>query len=155
METRAWELSAFDKKAPEPPAVELTPVAAVISQAAPAIGLPVPEKHCAMAGETPSAVIMPAAAARLRNVPPVSMLLASRRARGCGRRPINRMFGMIEIAPPGVDRARVITPVELAKLCVDSCIRLGRERVRIWLRRSHRRVLGAVLLEQQIGREFR
>ena len=40
-----------------------------------------PEKHCAKAGETPSAVIMPAAAARLRSAPPVRMLVASSRAR--------------------------------------------------------------------------
>ena len=38
---------------------------------------PAPEKHCAKAGATPSVVIMPAAAARLRNAPPVVMLPAS------------------------------------------------------------------------------
>jgi hypothetical protein len=43
--------------------------------------VPAPEKHCAKAGETPSAVIIPAATARLRSVPPVSTLLAS--SAGC------------------------------------------------------------------------
>ncbi len=67
--------------APDPTAVEKAPVAAVTVQPAPVMLPPVPEKHCANAGETPRAVIIPAAAARLRKVPPQSMLLASRLAR--------------------------------------------------------------------------
>src|SRR5258708_12533882 len=68
--------------APEPTAVEDAPVAAVDWQPAAPKLVPAPEKHCASAGETPSTVIMPAAAASPRSVPPVRMLLASRRARG-------------------------------------------------------------------------
>ena len=62
-----------------PTAVELPPVAAVCSQLpAPVVKvLPAPEKHCAKAGEMPTTVIIPAAAARLRNVPPESRVLAS------------------------------------------------------------------------------
>jgi hypothetical protein len=64
-----------------PTAVELVPVAAVTSHDAVPRVPSVPEKHAASAGETPSAVIIPAAAAMPRSVPPHRKLLASRWAR--------------------------------------------------------------------------
>jgi hypothetical protein len=63
------------------------------------------------------------------------------------------MFGMLGIAP-FAHTARVIAPVEPEKLCVDSRVRLVRERFRIWLRRSRRQVLRVVTPQQQIRREF-
>jgi hypothetical protein len=65
--------------APDPTAVVVIPVGTTAVQF-PANPVAV-EKHCANAGDTPNAVIIPAAAARLRSVPPQSMLLASNRAR--------------------------------------------------------------------------
>jgi hypothetical protein len=62
----------------KPTAVELAPVAAACSQAAVSKTPAAPEKHWAKTGETPNTVTIPAAAARLRSVPPSSMLLASR-----------------------------------------------------------------------------